>query len=342
LWVVVRLFDLRRLLLLCFLAGAVFAQAPRIGRIEFYGLRKVPEARVRKALAMTEGDALPRSKTTVEDRIAEVPGIVRARLEATCCDEGKVVLYVGIEERGSPHFDLRTAPEEDIGLPNDITAAYRQFLAAVNEAVRRKATAEDLTNGHSLMADPDCRDIQFRFVELAEKHLEDLRKVLHNSGDDEQRAIAAYVIGYAPKKRLIVDDLQYALKDSDDTVRGNAIRALAAVAVFAKLHPEAEVKISPTWFIEMLNSLVWTDRNNGAVALVNLTESRDPGTLDQLRTRALASLVEMSRWHYLEHALPAYILLGRVAGMPEPEIQDRWSKGEREQVIAAAVKRLKL
>ncbi len=338
----VRLLELRRLLIACLLAGTALAQTPRIGRIEFYGLRRTSEGRIRKALGLTEGDALPRSKNTVEDRIAEVPGVVRARLEATCCDEGKVVLYVGVEEKGSPHFDLRTPPEEDIGLPNDITDAYRQFLAAVNEAVRRKATAEDLTNGHSLMADPDCRDIQFRFVELAEKHLDDLRKVLHNSGDDEQRAIAAYVIGYAPKKRLIVDDLQYALKDPDDTVRGNTIRALAAVAVYAKLHPEAEVKISPTWFIEMLNSLVWTDRNNGAVALVNLTEARDPSTLEQLRTRALPSLVEMARWHYLEHALPAYILLGRVAGMPEQAIQDSWSKGERDQVIATAAKKLKL
>ena len=320
----------------------MFAQMPRIGRIEFYGLRKVSETRVHKALGLAEGDALPRSKPAVEERIAEVPGVVRAHLEATCCDDGKVVLYVGVEEKGAPHFDLRTPPAEDIDLPPEITAAYKEFLTAVNEAVRRNQTAEDLTNGHSLMADPDCRDIQLRFVTLAEKHVEELRKVLRNSGDDEQRAIAAYVIGYAPNKRAIVDDLQYALKDSDDTVRGNAIRALAAVGVYAKLHPEADVKIAPTWFIEMLNSLVWTDRNNAAVALVNITESRDASALDQLRQRALPSLVEMARWQYLQHALPAYILLGRVAGIPEPEIQDSWSKGEREKVIATVAKKFKL
>ncbi len=321
------------------LACTAFAQAPRIGRVEFYGLRKVPEAKVRKALGVAEGDALPRSKTTVEDRITEIPGILRAHLEATCCDEGKVVLYVGVEEKGAPHFDLRTPPVEELDLPAEITTAYRQFLSAVNEAVRRKTTAEDLTNGHSLMADPDCRDVQLRFVDLAGKHLKELRDVLHRSGDEEQRAIAAYVIGYAPKKPLIVDDLLYALKDADDTVRGNAIRALAAVAVYAKLNPDAEVKISPTWFIEMLNSLVWTDRNNGAVALVNITESRDASALDQIRDRALPSLVEMARWHQLEHALPAYILLGRLAGLPEQEIQDSWSKGDRERVIAAASKK---
>jgi hypothetical protein len=333
---------LRRILLTCGLAAIAFAQPPRIGRIEFYGLRKVSETRVRKALGLNPGDELPRSKSDVEERLADVPGIVQAHLEATCCDAGKVVLYVGVEEKGAPHFDLRTPPETDFDLPAEITKAYKEFLSAVNEAVRRNTTAEDLTNGHSLMADPDCRDIQLKFVDLAQKHLEALRKVLRNSSDDEQRAIAAYVIGYSPKKRQVVDDLQYALKDADDTVRGNAIRALAAIAVYAKLNPDAQVKIAPTWFIEMLNSVAWTDRNNAAVALVDLTESRDQSALDQIRERALPAVFEMAKWQYLQHALPAYILLGRVAGMPEQEIQDAWSKGERDKVIAAAAKKFKL
>lgn len=329
-------------LFLTLFAGVVSAQAPRIGRIEFYGLHKVPEARVRKALGFVEGSPLPASKGQVEDRLVEVPGIAAANLEATCCDEeGKVILYIGVEEKGAMHFDLRTPPEEDVDLPEEITTTYRQFLAAVNEAVRRKITAEDLTQGHSLMADPDCRDIQLKFVALAEKNLKQLSDVLHRSGDDEQRAIAAYVIGYAPKKAAVLADLQYALKDADQTVRGNAIRALAAIAVFAKLNPDEEIRIAPTWFIEMLNSLVWTDRNNAAVALVNLTESRDQSTLDQIRQRALPALIEMARFEHLAHALPAYILVGRAAGLPETEIQDSWSKGERDKVISAALKKKK-
>ncbi|MBS1875137.1 MAG: hypothetical protein JSU00_18125 [Acidobacteria bacterium] len=333
---------MRRYLILLAAAGALCAQTPRIGRIEFYGLRKVPEAKIRKALGFVEGESLPGSKSEIEEKIAETPGIVRAHLEATCCDEGKLVLYVGVEEKGAAHFDLRTPPEAEIDLPSEIVSTYRAFLAAVNEAVRRRTTAEDLTHGHSLMADSDCRDIQLKFVDLAGKNLDVLRKVLRTSGDEEQRAIAAYVIGYAPSKRDIVNDLQFALKDADDTVRGNAIRAMAAVSVFAKLHPEGKVTVSPTWFIEMLNSIVWTDRNNAAVALVNLTEARDESTLAQLRERALPSLVEMAKWQFLEHALPAYILLGRVTGMPETEIQDSWSKGDRAKVIAAAVKKFKL
>jgi hypothetical protein len=323
-------------------AGLALAQTPpNIASIEIYGLRHVPESRVRKALAVNEGDALPRSKGDVEERIAAVPGIVDAHLEATCCADNGVILYVGVEERGASHFDLRTPPEADLHLPQEITESYRQFLDAVNQAVRRGQTAEDLTHGHSLMADPDARDIQLKFVALAEKYAKELRDILHNSGDEEQRAIAAYVIGYGPKKQSTVDELQYALKDSDETVRGNAIRAMAALSVFAKLHPDSGLKIEPTWFIEMLNSLIWTDRNNAAVALVNLTESRDPGTLDQIKERALPAVIEMARWRHLAHALPAYILLGRVAGMPEKDIQDAWSRGERDQLVAELTKKLK-
>ena len=48
------------------------------------------------------------------------------------------------------------------------------------------------------------------------------------------------------------------------------------------------------------------------------------------------ALAEMSRWKTLEHALPAFILTGRVAGLSEQQIQDAWTRGDRESVIAAA------
>jgi HEAT repeat protein len=173
--------------------------------------------------------------------------------------------------------------------------------------------------------------------------------VLRDATDEEQRAMAAYVIGYATDKRKVVDDLQYALHDPDDTVRNNASRSLAAFAVLAHQQRiaaakqeekdrdmEAIVKVSPTWFVAMLNSLVWSDRNNAAVTLVTLTDDRDPETLDLIKSRALPSLVEMASWKHLPHALPAYILLGRVLGLPEQELQDTWSKGERMSVVKRA------
>ena len=145
-----------------------------------------------------------------------------------------------------------------------------------------------------------------------------------------------YVIAYADDKQSVVNDVQYAIQDIDDTVRSNAVRALAGLSVLATKDPKSGVKVSPTWLVEMLNSVTWTDRNNAAIALVTLTENRDASLLAHLRERAFSSLVEMARWKHLPHALPPYILLGRVAGIPEKELQDTWSRNQREAIIKRA------
>ena len=100
--------------------------------------------------------------------------------------------------------------------------------------MRHGVTEEDLTHGHPLLADPSARAIQEMLPALAHENLTVLRNVLRNSGDEEQRATAAYVIGYATRKRDIVNDLQYALRDADAGVRVNASRNLLALAVLAR------------------------------------------------------------------------------------------------------------
>lgn len=318
-------------------AGLLAAQVPRVGIIDFYGVRKVNAGRLYKALGVREGEPMPPSKSTVEESLLTVPGVVRARLEAVCCTAGAAILFVGIEEKGAPHAEFRPLPAKDVSLPAGILETYTQFLHAVEVAARRGQSSEDLIEGHSRMADPACRALQERFVVLAGEHLKVLRDVLHNSADDEQRATAAAVLGYAPQQRLVVDDLQYALQDSDDAVRNNAARSLAAFAILARRDPERGIKVSPTWFVEMLNSIVWSDRNKACFALLHLTEDRNADVLALIRDRALESLAEMARWKSLGHALPAYILLGRVGGGAEADIHTAWESGDREQVIRKAL-----
>ncbi|HEV2199397.1 MAG TPA: hypothetical protein VGR73_06230 [Bryobacteraceae bacterium] len=312
------------------------AQAPSVDVLDFFGLNKIPQAAIRKVLGFKEGDPFPSSKGDVEERLDQQPDVVESHLEAVCCDAGKTVLYVGIEEKGAIHFDLREPPEGAAELPREILSGYRDFLDAYAAAVRRDALAEDLTRGHSLMTDPLAREIQLKFPGLAKENLLRLRGVLRNSSDDEQRAAAAYVVAYAPDKRVIVDDLQFALRDADPAVRANAVRGLMAIAVYARLNPDLAIRIEPTWFIEMLNSLSWSDRDHALKALQILTDKRDASTMSQLRERALPALVEMSRWKTLAHALPAFVLTGRVAGLTDQQIEDAWTKGDRESVIAAA------
>jgi len=331
----------KRLEALCSLCSLVVclavvgvAQAPRIGVIDFYGRRTVPEEKLRAALGAKEGDPLPKSKGDVEESLEQVPNVVHARLEATCCEDGKAVLYVGIEEKGAPHFNFLTPPVKPTLLPHEIHDEYTAFLSALGLAVRAGETAEDLSRGHSLMANEGVRAHQRKFMELAAAHLPKLREVLRESLDEEHRAIAAYIIGYAPKKQDVVNDLLHALRDPDDTVRNNAMRALGAIAVLAAREPESGITVSPTWFLEMMDSLIWSDRVTATGTLVTLTERRDPAVLERVRERALHSLLEMARWKHLPHALPAFILLGRVAGLPETEIQAMWSKGDRELLLS--------
>jgi len=312
------------------------SKGPVIGTLDFYGLRKVSEARVRQALGVHEGDALPASKGDVEQRLDAIPGVVESHLEAVCCDNGKITLYTGIEERGAQHFDLREVPDGDAPLPQEINAAYRRFLDAFRTAARQGYTKEDLTKGYARSEDPTTRAIQDMFPSLVADHVVELRRTLRNSADEEERATAAYVIGYAPDQKSVVNDLQYALRDADPGVRVNAARSLIA---FAGAGVAATgIKVEPTWFIEMLNSLSWTDRTRALDALQILTDKRDQAVLDQIRARALPALVEMARWKTLAHALPAYLLLGRLTSLSEQQIQDAWSRGDRESVIAEALK----
>jgi hypothetical protein len=311
--------------------------APRVSSVDYYGLRKVPGNRVHRAVGVSAGDPIPPSKGDLEERLEKIPGVVLARVEAVCCEGRKSMLFVGIEEKGAAHFALRTRPGGDATLPQEIVGQYTELVRSVETAARRGSTAEDLTHGHSLMADPDARAIQEGFVGFAAKHLAQIRDVLRSSAAEEQRVMAATLIGYAPDKKAVVNDLEYAMQDPDEGVRSSAMGALNAIAVLAVKQPELGIHISPTWFVEMLNSIVLSDRTHATMALINLTDSRPAATLGALRERALPSLVEMAQWNSLHHALPAFILLGRVGGLSERQIQESWTSGDRAAMILEVV-----
>jgi hypothetical protein len=312
------------------------AQAPKIGDINFYGLRKLAPDKILSTLAVKSGDPLPSSKGDLEDRLELIPGVAAARVEAVCCDGANAILFIGIEERGSPHFDTRQAPAGTASLPEDLMAAYREYVGAVERAAQLGNAAEDLTAGESRMADPAARRLQEQFASLAVERIEVLRDVLRNGAEPEERAVAAAVIGYAPKKDQVIKDLQFAMQDAEPAVRANAVRAMMAIAVLAQKRPELGLRIEPTWMVEMLNSIVLGDRQQAALALVTLTEQRHAATLDLIRARALPALVEMARWKTLGYALPAFLLVGRASGVPEQELLDQWRQGDRETAIKKA------
>jgi HEAT repeat protein len=321
-----------------FLVAAILsAQDLRIGTIEFLGLRKVSEEQIRSVLGLREGDTIPMDSPgewlqKYQKRIEGIPGVVRASISARCCDgAGKAALTVSILEEGSPSVTFRPVPTSSVRLPKEIIETYHRFTTAWEHAVRIGDNEDNIEEGHSLMANADVREIQREFITLARKHFAVLRTVLRNSAADEHRTAAAWTLGYAPDKAAVVDDLVHAVSDASEEVRNNAARAVWAIATLSTRKPELGIHIPVGPFIELLNSIVWSDRNKALAVLGEITRDRPPATMTQLRQHALAALVEMAR---RRDGATAYLLLGRIAGIPEEQITETWNREEREKVIA--------
>jgi hypothetical protein len=324
------------LMLLSF--GQSDSQLPAIQTIDFYGLRTVSAGQVRKALQFKEGDIPPESPLPAQLRVEAIPRVIHARLNFVCCEKGKTTLYVGIQEQDVPAPEFRPAPTGSVRLPFDLPPAGAAFEQAYTMALEAGDHAEDQSEGHSLMHFPEARAAQKKFVTLAVLHPAILHDVLRNSADAHQRALAAMVLSYAADKRDVTADLIYGTHDPDDQVRSNCIRALWIIAKYAQRKPELGIQVSPTVFIDLLNSLVWTDRNKSSNALLETTFNHDPAVLAEIRTKALPSLIEMARWKALAHAQASLFLLGRIGGMSEDDIQAAIDRDDREAIIFAGLK----
>ena len=318
------------------------SQVPTIGEINFYGLFKVTPERILKALKLQPGERLTASRAEMQDRLEEVSGVVLSHVEAVCCDGSRTILFIGVEERGEPHAAFRSDPGGSAVLPPQLIDAYDDFLAAVTHAAAQGRSTEDLTAGHSMMDDPQAWAVQNRFLEIARRNLTLLRDVLHDGSEPGQRAIAAALIGYAPNKSEVINDLQYALTDPDESVRANALRSLTAIAVLASREPALGLHIPPTWMVELLNSVVLGDRVESVKALLALTGGGASGpapgpesqaALDLIRERALHSVVEMARWTTPSYALPPFLLAGRLAGMSYVDTLQAWANGDHAAVL---------
>jgi hypothetical protein len=321
-------------------AGSARAQddLPPIGTIDIFGTRTLTEAEVRAKLGFSEGDhELPQLDYTRPGILARALGVEAVTLDGTCCDEdGNVVVFVGIDETGNGTLTFNPAPSGDVTLPQFIGDDFLAFNSAVRTASASGANAtEDLSQGHSIISDETAREYQERFLVHAAERIDILQRVLRESSDRTDRAIAAYIMGYAPDKQSVVDDLVHASMDPDASVRTNATRALAGIATLGANQPGLGITIPPDPFISMINSVVYSDRTKGMTVLGPLSKGRRPEALDALRERALPALIEMSRWNYFRHNVVPYEVLGRVVGLSEEEI-DRTMDAGREETIARA------
>ncbi|MEP7325363.1 MAG: hypothetical protein ABI836_05380 [Gemmatimonadota bacterium] len=321
----------RILLPLLLIGTPLRAQQPPIGIIDLFGLTVTRPEAVRAALGLQVGDSVPASGEASIHRLESLPGVQSATLNSVCCEDGKTIIYAGIVEDGSRPITWNPTPSGADRLPDSIRAMGTAFQDSLWAALSHGDAAEDRSAGHALMHYPGARQIQERFPAIAGSSLGLLRTVLHSSASAEDRAVAAQILAYTSDKQAVVPDLVAASRDPAEPVRNNAIRALFVMAS----GDSVTVKVPPEPFVALLQSPVWTDRNKSSLALMELTESRDPELMAALRP-ARPALVEMAHWKSPGHAIPALIILGRLAGLSEQELGEAWKGGDRERIIRAS------
>src|SRR5262249_15358850 len=239
-------------------------QFPPIEIIDFYGLRDISERQVRETLQIKEGDPSSVETKEAERKLKSLPGVAEAQISRVCCDAGKAVLFVGIREKGTPSLQFRPAPQGKVRLPQDVVQAGDDIQKALSAAAIKGNLSEDDSQGHALSSDPAMRAVEERFITFAARDLKLLRDVLRHSADAEHRALAAQVIAYTANKQAIVNDLVDAMRDPADGVRNNATRALAVKAGAARQRTTKPIRSTVRPFIEVLNSIEWSDRNKSS------------------------------------------------------------------------------
>jgi len=316
------------------------AQPPglRVAAIEFFGQKSVDTAAIRAALPFREGDELPQG-TGVKERVGAVVlqsiGKAATDVAGVCCTaDGGLLVFIGIPGESYQAFAYSPAPTGHARVSNQLEQLYDRLGEAIGAAVRKggDAAEEDRSKGYALTKDQQVRSIQLELRRYAIRHEPELLRILESSSGQKHRAIASHALGYARQSRRQLLALTRAVRDPDEEVRNNATRA---IGVLLDANERLAHQIPPDAFIEMLNSGIWTDRNKGAMVLERLTVSRNPVVLAQLRTMALDSLIEMTLWRAASHAYFARMLLGRVAGIPEKQLEELAQKGPPETIVEA-------
>lgn len=159
------------------------------------------------------------------------------------------------------------------------------------------------------------------------------QRALRNSAEAQQRQASATLLGYAQRSAAQIHALTEATHDPDDSVRNNALRSLWAMA---SAKPTDDIQVPAAPVVDLLYSGLWTDRNKSSLLLDQLTRKRDPALLRQLRSQALAPLIEAARWTDPGHSDPLLAILGRIGGIPEKRPQKLIAGRNKAEILAAA------
>ncbi len=315
------------------------SQRIHVADIEFFGTSGINVQAVRSALPVHSGDEFseahgPQIRNRLNEAVQKAVGHPPTDIEFTCCNaRGEFFIYIGLGGANTAALSFVPAPTGSACLAPEALHLYQDATAALAKAIQQGHSSEDDAKGFSLSVDPTAREKQLAMHAYATSHEHEIEQALHSCSAADYRQAASALLGYAPQSKVQIRSLVTPTRDSDSEVRNNAIRALAILATSST---RTASEIPAENFIRMLNSGLWTDRNKAGFLLKELTRSRNNGLLHQLRAQALPSLVEMARWSDPGHAWEYRVLLGRIAGFGEDQIEQLIANGDVQKIIAAA------
>lgn len=324
-------------------ASAQTEQRPvRVALIDFYGYAGLDVDKLRAALPIHEGETFPSlwelvtRRPQIDEAVLRVTGRPVTDVANVSPGEDVEFVFIGLSGGAVKSVPYNSTPTGAARLSADALEIYRQMGVAFLSALQKGHADEDDSKGYWLSpGDPELRAGQLAMRAYAVRHEDEIRRVLRESADKEQRQVAAFLRGYTKQSGQQIADLVWASHDPDEGVRNNATRALI---VLARSDPKVAARIPAAGFIGMLNSGKWTDRNKAGELLVALSRWRDRKLLDELRGRALEALLEMARWR-ASHAQAARILLGRIGGIEEERLQKLSKSNEQVDIILEAIGR---
>jgi len=315
--------------------SSLVAQDRHIGTINFYGYPGLDLQQLRATLPFHEGDPFPSREQLAAARepFANAIGRTRVRFSPNCClADGRLLLFVGIEEPEAAPIIFNPKPAGDARLPVELVKLYLDHEQEVRNAVRQGKGQEDDSQGFRLMVFPPARALELKIRDYAQAHPAHIIKVLAESKDDEHRVAAAVAIGYADESDAQIAALVRASFDPTVDVRDEATRALG---ILIEHDPKALKKVPLKGYVALLRSLDWLDRNKAASIIDSFTKTRDPEVLRQLRSSAVTPLREVVQWKDFSHAYCAFAALGRIAGWDEKRIVELAVKEDVESVLNA-------
>lgn len=305
------------------------SQRLNIEGIYYFGCQGINLSKVQEVIPLKVGDAIEVNaseiralKAKISDLISKAIGepptdVAFAFADKTC------YCYIGL--RGKNFHSPSTTPvgpRDESKLPEKLLERYLEISQASLKGLKPNSGSEKLK----------ARLLKEELQKEAQKSADLLVKVLSFSKETLQRKVAVNCLGLIAKSKQQIEAIAKATNDVDAGVRAEAMSVLMEIG----RKDDSRADLVPTsQFVQLLNSGSWGERNKACVLASIYSNLKSPGLNDELKDKALPSLLEVASWD-ADHSRPALYTLGRVCGMSNGQIGDLLKSGKGGQILAAA------